>query len=109
MEKVPGHLKLREMIRLADGTEVAIADGAGGRYLVIASGDEGECWVYAKAGDAAIDCVRIGKASPWDVLHHSANGTVAIYTRRADGSVEESVVLCSEFALGRSVLAAAAA
>ena len=109
MEKVPGHLELREMIRLADGTEVAIADGAGGRYLVIASADEGGRWVCAKASDAAIDCVRIGKASPWDVLHHSASGTVAVYRRSLDGSVEESVVLCSEFALGRLVLAAAAA
>jgi hypothetical protein len=108
MEKVPGHLRLREAFVLDDGTEVAVGHGAGGQYLVMAlSGRSGACWVCAPASDVAIDCVRAGRTSPWAVVHHSATGTVDVYRSRIDGTLIESVMLCSRLPLGRSVLAAA--
>jgi hypothetical protein len=108
MEKVPGHLQLREVIELTDGTEAAVGHGVGGQYLVVAiSGRGGTCWLCAPATDTAIDCVRSGRVSPWDVVHHSATGTVDIYRSRLDGTIAESVVLCSQLPTGRSVLAAA--
>lgn len=108
MEKVPGHLQLREVILLADGTEVAVGHGMGGQFLVIAlSESNGACWVCAPATDAAIECVRAGRSSPWTVAHHSATGTVDLFRSRLDGTVAESVVLCSQLRLGRNVLAAA--
>lgn len=108
MEKVPGHLQLREVMQLADGTEIAVGHGVGGQYLVIpVSGRGGACWICAPATDAAIECVRAGRTSPWNVVHHSATGTVVIFRSRLDGSVVESVVLCSQLPMGRTVLAAA--
>lgn len=108
MEKVPGHLQLREAFVLDDGTEVAVGHGAGGQYLVMTlSGRSGACWVCAPASDVAIDCVRAGRTSPWTVVHHSATGTVDVYRSRIDGTLIESVMLCSSLPLGRSVLAAA--
>jgi hypothetical protein len=108
MEKVPGHLQLRELIHRADGTEVAVGHGIGGQYLVIAvSGRSGACWVCAPATDAAIECVRAGRSSPWTVAHHSATGTVDVFRSHLDGTIAESVLLCSQFPLGRNVLAAA--
>ncbi|HEX6394388.1 MAG TPA: hypothetical protein VFZ97_13195 [Acidimicrobiales bacterium] len=108
MEKVPGHLQLRESFVLADGTQVAIGHGAGGQYLVISlSGRSGPCWVCAPATDRAVECVRTGQASPWAVVHHSATGTVDVIRSRVDGTLIESVVLCSQLPIGRSVLAAA--
>ena len=108
MEKVPGHLQLREVMLVADGTEVAVGDGTGGRYLVLSvSGRSGACWVCAPASNAAIECVRAGRTSPWTVVRHSATGTVDIYRTRLDGTIAESVVLCSELRLGRDLLAAA--
>jgi hypothetical protein len=108
MEKVPPQLQLRESIPLADGTEVAVGHGTGGQYLVIRiTGRGGACWVCAPASDRAVECVRSGFASPWSVVHHSATGTVDVYRSRLDGTVQESVVLCSALPVGRSVLAAA--
>jgi hypothetical protein len=108
MEKVPGHLQLREVILLADGSEVSIGDDSGGQYLVVrVDGDNGAFWVCAPASDAAIECVRVGRASPWTVLHHSATGTVEIYRRVPDGTIAESVVLCSQLLLGSGALIAA--
>ncbi|HEX4863619.1 MAG TPA: hypothetical protein VFV02_06080 [Acidimicrobiales bacterium] len=108
MEKVPGHLQLREVMLLVDGTEVAVAHGAGGQYLVIpVNGRSGACWVCAPATDAAIECVRAGRSSPWTVAHHSATGTVDIFRSGLDGTIVESVVLCSQLPLGSNVLAAA--
>ena len=108
MEKVPGHLQLREAFFLADGTEVAVGHGAGGQYIVLSvNAEDGACWVCAPATDVAIDCVRAGRSSPWAVVHHSATGTVDIYTRGLDGTVAESVVLCGHIPLGRSFLVAA--
>jgi hypothetical protein len=108
MEKVPGHLQLRESFVLDDGTEVAVGHGAGGQYLVLSlSGRCGACWVCAPATDLAIDCVRAGRTSAWAVIHHSATGTVDVYRSRVDGSFSESVMLCSQLPLGRGVLAAA--
>ena len=108
MEKVPPQLQLRELIPLADGTEVAVGLGTGGQYLVMSvTGREGACWVCAPASDRAVECVRDGLASPWAVIHHSATGTVDLYRSRMDGSVHESVVLCSALPMGRGVLAAA--
>jgi hypothetical protein len=108
MEKVPGHLQLRETFVLDDVTEVAIGHGAGGQYLVLSlSGRSGACWVCAPASDVAIDCVRTGRCSPWAVIHHSATGTVDIYRSRIDGTLTESVTLCAQLPLGRTVLAAA--
>lgn len=108
MEKVPGHLRLREVILLADGTEVAVGHGIGGQYLVLAvSGRSGACWVCAPATDAAIECVRAGRSSPWTVAHHSATGTVDVFRSRVDGTIAESVLLCAQLPVGRTVLAAA--
>jgi hypothetical protein len=108
MEKVPPQLQLRELIVLADGTEVAVGHGTGGQYLVVSlSGRCGACWVCAPATDRALECVRNGLTSPWSVIHHSATGTVDVYRCRIDGSVQESVVLCSALPVGRGVLAAA--
>ena len=108
MEKVPGHLQLQELIQRADGTEVAVGHGIGGQYLVIAvSVRSGACWVCAPATDAAIECVRAGRSSPWTVAHHSATGTVEVFRSRLDGTIGESVLLCSQLLLGRDLLAAA--
>lgn len=108
MEKVPPQLQLRELIPLADGTEVAVGHGTGGQYLVMfVSGRGGACWVCAPASDRAVECVREGLASPWSVIHHSATGTVDVYRSLLDGTVHESVVLCSTLPVGRGVLAAA--
>ena len=108
MEKVPGHLRLGEAFTAADGTEVAIGHGVGGQYLVLSmSGQDGACWVCAPASDVAVDCVRTGRTSPWAVVDHSATGTVDIYRSGLDGSVADSVVLCSQLPLGRKVLVAA--
>jgi hypothetical protein len=57
--------------------------------------------------DRAVACVRSGLTSPWTVAHHSASGTVDIYRTARDGSVKESVVLCSQLPAGGTVLAAA--
>lgn len=108
MEKVPPQLQLGELIQLADGTEVAVGYGSGGQYLVMSFTSRcGTCWVCAPATDRALECVRNGLASPWSVIHHSATGTVDVYRSRIDGTVRESVVLCSRLPLGRGVLAAA--
>lgn len=108
MEKVPGHLQLREVLLLADGTEVAVGHGIGGQFLVIAvSGRTESYWVCAPATDAAIGCVRAGRSSPWAVAHHSATGTVDVFRSRLDGTIAESVLLCSQLPLGSDVLAAA--
>lgn len=108
MEKVPPQLQLGELIRLADGTEVAVGHGTGGQYLVMSFvGRCGTCWVCAPASDRAVECVRNGLASPWSVIHHSATGTVDVYRSSIDGTVRESVVLCSRLPVGQAVLAAA--
>lgn len=108
MEKVPGHLRLGEAFTAADGTEVAVGQGVGGQYLVLSmSAEDGACWVCAPATDLAVDCVRTGRTSPWAVVHHSATGTVDIYSSRLDGSLAESVVLCAQLPLGSKVLVAA--
>ena len=108
MEKVPPQLQLEELIPLADGTEVAVGYGTGGRYLVMSiSSRDGGCWVCAPASDRAVQCVRDGVASPWSVVHHSATGTVDVYRSCVDGSVHESVMLCSALPMGHGVLVAA--
>jgi len=102
----PPQLLLTEELAVPDHAAVAI--GAGGQYLVIeVTGRAGPCWVCAPVSDRALDCVRSGRTSPWTVVHHSATGTVDIYRTLLDGSVHESVVLCSALPVGRSVLAAA--
>jgi hypothetical protein len=105
---VPPPLQLREVIEPADGGAVAVGEGSGGTYLVVpVAGRSGPCWVCAPASDRAVACVRTGQASPWSVVHHSATGTVVIYRTVVDGSVRESVVLCSGLPVGRALLAAA--
>jgi hypothetical protein len=49
----------------------------------------------APVSDRAVECVRSGRASPWAVMHHSSTGTVEIYETRSDGTLDESVVLCT--------------
>jgi hypothetical protein len=106
MGSVPPQLLLTEELPVPDHAAVAI--GAGGQYLVIeVTGRAGPCWVCAPVSDRALDCVRSGRTSPWTVVHHSATGTVDIYRTLLDGSVHESVMLCSALPVGRSVLAAA--
>jgi hypothetical protein len=106
MGSVPPQLFPTEQLSGPD--HVAVAIGAGGQYLVIeVTGRAGPCWVCAPVSDRALDCVRSGQTSPWTVIHHSATGTVDIYRTLLDGSVHESVVLCSALPVGRSVLAAA--
>jgi len=108
MGSVPPELSLRETIPVPDVPFVAVGDGVGGQYLVIGvAGRSGPCWVCAPATDRAVACVRSGRTSPWSVVHHSATGTVDIYRTLRDGSVRESVVLCSQLPFGRTVFAAA--
>jgi hypothetical protein len=92
---VPPQLYIQETIPAPEG-EVAVGVGVGGQYLVVElAGDGGPCWMCAPVTDRAVECVRSGQASPWSVLQHSCTGTVAIYETRADGSLDESVVLCT--------------
>ena len=94
MGSVPPQLSITETIPVPEG-DVAVGVGVGGQYLVMEMiGLSGPCWRCAPATDRAIECVRVGKASPWTVLQHSCTGTVEIYETRADGSLLESVVLC---------------
>ena len=107
MASVPPQLLLTEELPMPDQSAL-VAIGAGGQYLVIeVAGRSGPCWVCAPVSDRALDCVRSGRTSPWTVVHHSATGTVDIYRTLLDGSIHESVVLCSVLPVGRSVLAAA--
>jgi hypothetical protein len=95
MGTVPPQLTLIDTIP-TEGEDVAIGLGVGGFYLVVElPGMAGPCWVCAPCTDRALDCVRVGRTSAWTVLHHSATGTVDIYRTGADGSLRNSVVLCS--------------
>jgi hypothetical protein len=95
MGSVPPQLSIRETIPVSEG-DVAVGVGAGGQYLVVEmAGVAGPYWMCAPVSDRAVECVRSGQASPWSVLHHSSTGTVEIYETRADGSLDESVVLCT--------------
>ena len=95
MGSVPPQLLIRETIPVPQG-HVAVGVGVGGQYLVMElAGVTGPCWVCAPVTDRALECVRSGQASPWAVVNHSVTGTVDIYQTGADGSVNESVVLCT--------------
>ncbi len=95
MGSVPPQLELRERIPLPD-SDVAVGADTELTYVVVElPGRDGPCWVCAPASDRAIECVRVGDASPWTVLHHSLTGTVDIYRTAADGSIHVSVWLCS--------------
>ena len=95
MGSVPPQLSVRETIPASDG-QVAVGVGDGGQYLVVElAGDGGPCWMCAPVSDRAVECVRSGQASPWSVLQHSSTGMVEVYETRADGSLEESLVLCT--------------
>jgi hypothetical protein len=108
MGSVPPQLQLLEELPPHHGIDVSVGASAGCQYLVMAvAGRSGPCWVCAPASDRAVACVRSGQASPWTVVQHSATGTVDIYRTGRDGSVRESVVLCSKVPSGRTVLAAA--
>jgi hypothetical protein len=108
MGPVPPQLRLTETITNPNAPIVAVGEGVGGQYLVIGmSGRSGPCWLCAPASERAVACVRTGRASAWAVAHHSATGTVDIYRTLRDGSVKESVMLCSQLPIGRTVLAAA--
>jgi hypothetical protein len=105
---VPPMMKSSEDWTMADGTQASVAEDAWGRYLVITvPGRNGPCWICAPASDRALAEVRSGRISPWVVVHHSCTGTVAIYRTMIDGSVRDSVVLCSQLPVGASVLSAA--
>lgn len=87
---------MTESISVPDCCGTAVGRGAEGEYLVIElPGWSGPCWVCAPASARAIECVRRGMASPWTVAHHSTTGTVDIFRTGADGSLHQSVVLCS--------------
>jgi hypothetical protein len=108
MDPVPPQLRFCETIAVPDGTSVAVGERAGCQYLVVAlTGRSGSRWVCAPASDRAVACVRAGRASPWSVVRHSATGTLDLYRTRRDGSVGESVVLCSRLSERPMVLAAA--
>jgi hypothetical protein len=101
-------MRASENWTLADGTEASVAEDAWGRYLVLAvPGRNGPCWVCAPATDKALAEVRSGRTSPWAVVHHSCTGTVAIFRTMLDGSVRDSLVLCSQLPVGDAVLSAA--
>ena len=103
----PPPFKVREDLVVV-GLHVAVADDNGARYLVLTlPGRAGPCWVCAPATDVALAAVRDGRTSPWTVVHHSATGTVEIYRTTLDGSLRQSVVLCSNLPLGDSLLSAA--
>jgi hypothetical protein len=108
MGSVPPQLQVLEVLRPHQGLDVSVGERAGRQYLVMGvAGRSGPCWVCAPASDRAVACVRNGQASPWTVMHHSATGTVDIYRTMCDGTVRESVMLCSQLPSGRTVLAAA--
>jgi hypothetical protein len=89
-------LLITETIPDVENAQVGVGFGAGVQYLVIEVADgPGRCWVCAPISDLAVECVRSGRASPWAAAHHSATGTVDIFRELGDGSLEESVVLCS--------------
>jgi hypothetical protein len=101
-------MRIRETFTLSDSTRVAVCFDLGIQYLVLLlAGRSGPRWVCAPASDRAVACVGNGQTSPWAVIHHSSTGTVEIYRTLRDGSIRESVVLCSQLPEGRSVLAAA--
>lgn len=96
MGSVPPQLILKETILAPADDQVAVGVGAGITYLVIElPGWAGPCWVCAPATERAIECVRLGRTSPWTVLHHSATGTVDVYRTARDGSLHVSTLLCS--------------
>ena len=102
---VPPQLRLRVVLPGGSG---ALADGVGGPFVVVhGPGRAGPCWVAAPASERACNCVAEGRASPWAVLHHSATGTVDVYRTLGDGSICESVILCSSLPAGPEVLSAA--
>jgi hypothetical protein len=95
MGSVPPQLSIQETIPVPEG-HVVVGVGVGGQYLVVElAGHGGPCWMCAPVSNRAVDCVRSGQASPWSVLQHSSTGTVEIYETQADGSLDESVVLCT--------------
>ena len=103
----PPSFNIREGLAVG-GLQAAIADDSSTRYLVLAlPGRAGPCWVCAPASDAALAAVRDGRSSPWNLVHHSCTGTVDIYRTMRDGSLRESVVLCSSLPLGDTLLSAA--
>lgn len=109
MGSVPPQLRLQEIIPVPDHIdEAAVGVGVGGTYLVVElAGWAGPCWVCAPVTDKALDCVRVGRVSPWTVLHHSATGTADIYRTGMDGSIRCSTVLCSSLPFARPARAAA--
>ena len=108
MGSFPAHLHLTETIPVADHTVVAVGVGVGGQYLVVEVPDEhGRCWICAPISDRALQCVREARASAWTAVHHSVTGTAEIYRESVDGSMHESVVLCSELPDCRPALIAA--
>ncbi len=104
----PPPLRLAERLPAADGIGLCVACDDEGSYLVVSlAGRSGPCWICAPASRRALDCVRDRRASPWAVLHHSATGTVTVYRTLLDGSVRESLVLCTDLPEGAAVLCAA--
>jgi hypothetical protein len=104
----PPPLRLLERLDAADGIGLCVACDRWETYLVVSlPGRSGPCWICAPASDRALECVRGHRASPWSVLHHSATGTVTVYRTLLDGSVRDSLVLCSDLPLGSAVLSAA--
>lgn len=100
-------LELTEQLSAA-GDGVSVGVGVGGQYLVVEVASAcGPCWVCAPASERAIDCVRTGRSSPWSVVHHSCTGTVAVFAPAPDGSLRESVLLCSALPAGRAAPVAA--
>jgi hypothetical protein len=57
-------------------------DFTGARWLIVQVDDHPDhlAWMCAPASERAIRAVREGRASPTDVLRHSATGTVEVVT-----------------------------
>lgn len=107
MGGVPPQLRHKETIPLPEFGPVSVGVGTGGKFLVIEmAGGAGPSWACAPVSDRALDCVKAGRTSPWTVMHHSTTGTVDIYRTEADGTVRESVVLCSALSESGSTAAA---
>jgi hypothetical protein len=94
----PPFMHLREVLDLP-GMAVAAADDGDRTYLVVSGADGGgDYWICAPATERAIECVRVGRTTPWSVVHHSSTGTVEVWRRGPDGTVTTSVLTCAAVA-----------
>lgn len=73
-------------------------DEAGAHWLIVqVDGDRDHpAWLCAPVSVRAIRAVLDGQASPYDVLRHSATGTVELVRVAAGRAIPDRCLLCSE-------------